>query len=94
MPAQYILFVNLKVSDEKILKKHLRNKTNDMETLSYYIGNFEKIKNTSLHINTDFQSVVETKKVHTLEIENIKSVSKTVRGFNLWIILHGFDRII
>lgn len=79
IPAQYILFVNLKVEPDTLLRRRLFMKTSNVEQQRRYEKNLKKILATSIHIDNDFISIGNNPTIHKMTIYNNGAANKTVR---------------
>ncbi len=86
IPAEYILFVNLKVIPPELLKRRLYKKTDNVEKRNAYVKNFQTILTTDSIIDQDFQLIDKAHKikgnqysnVYHITIYNNKSARRTV----------------
>ena len=81
IPAQYVLFVNLKVEPSTLLKERLFNKTSDVEQQDRYAKYLKEILATSTYIDNDFNSIYcPHTEIHKMTLYNNKGKNKTVRA--------------
>ena len=78
--ANYVLFVDLKVEPPELLKNRLLSKTDRIAKKDNYIENLEKILETDMMIEQDFNLLKRKHtKIHCKIIYNNRSVRKTVK---------------
>jgi len=80
--SRYILFVHLQVMPDKLLKKRLEMKTDDVSKLNEYQSKINEIMKTSSIISDDFEKVKKishSTRIHTITLINDKSDCRTTR---------------